>query len=89
MHTSQLTDGVVAHHDGSYDGGPVILVIPAAQAELQTTQRADDAEVVMVTVPFEALKQLVSDYVRGEAISFYEQATPDEILRGPLMRRGL
>lgn len=86
MITIQLADGIIAHHDSGYDGGPVILVIPTTQAELETGRKADGTEVVTVTVPFTALKQLMADYVSGHAVRFYEQATPDEILRGPLMR---
>lgn len=66
MHMFKSQD-VTFYHHGDFSGDVII-----SQGHAITEEE--------ITVPFEALKALVAEYVRRKAISYYESASPDQLL---------
>ena len=73
MHTIE-TESIGFHHNDDYSGN-VELVLPVSAVE-----PSPDGSVVAVTVPFDALKAFVAEWVRKEWIESLEQSDPDELL---------
>lgn len=76
MHTTRLSSGRDLMHNGDFSGNLHIICAPG---EVENIAGAN-GPIVRVTIPFEDLKEIVAEYVRGERISAAEQATTDELL---------
>jgi len=72
---------VTMHHDGDPKGGNVKFWLPNWLADATHHPHAGPGEVAMVTVsiPFDALHQLVLEYYRGVMIRALENADGEEL----------
>ena len=73
MHTTQLGDNIVAHHNGDFSGD----VIFSGQFSVE-----DDIGGATVTIPFSCIETLVAEHIRSERISELEQMTTPDLLYG-------
>ena len=64
MHTFQGGYGITFHHNGDFSGDVIV-------------NKADGSTMM---IPFEAMKNLVVEYIRQCYIATIEYATPDELL---------
>lgn len=74
MHTFTHGDTII-HHNGDFSGS--VTIAPG--------KTESGAKQVEIEVPFSALRALVAEYVRREAISRLEQASPNDILLDGLL----
>jgi hypothetical protein len=73
------TDGkeVTFHHNGDYSGDVLIVVQAHKVAHYESTSHT--SEHYEIEIPFNDLKMLVAEYVRGEKVDRLEQAEDDEV----------
>lgn len=89
MHTTRADD-VVFIHDGDYSGDVHVVVkgcfvedvtmLPATGEDSPRTLVWDNHD-YRITIPFEAMEQLVANKISSELISKIEQESAEEILR--------
>ena len=77
MHTTRLQSGRQVHHNGDYSGDVKIAFKPD---EVEHIPAGFSPEYYEVTVDFEDLMELVSNYVRDRYISALEQSVPRDVL---------
>lgn len=70
----QTSDGTIFFHSEDFSD-MVIIVVPTSEILVDR-----ESSTVKVRVPFEALKELVADYVRVEWVKMIVDADPDELL---------
>jgi hypothetical protein len=75
-HTTTTDAGITFHHNGDYSGD-VSLRLSEDQVEQGQFKNETYYE---IEIPFDAMKELVANYVRSEKISKLEQAEDNEIL---------
>ena len=73
------SSGVQFHYNGDYSGD-VVMTVPASAVAEPVSAPGCGEPTVEVSIPFEALRMLVAEYVRSRQISRLEIATASEIL---------
>lgn len=74
MHTTKIGD-VAFIHNGGYDGDVYISLQKSKIEESVTNENY-----VLVTIPFDTLKNFVASYIRRKKVAQLESSDDDEIL---------
>lgn len=80
MHSTDIGD-VTFHHNGDFSGD-VKIDVSAYNVVLVQTSMPGVPGVFEIEIPFDALKGLVAEYVRGQLIEELEQDSADDVLMG-------